>query len=313
MKDLFSVIVGLPQREEEEERLAQWQARKQLHSEAIEPSTSDAIDTFAAEQEVGSPALGMIIFGTLTMVGHLLMFIHEMRIPNRMDYAWMWIAGVLSGLTMLIGGLCMRRLTSISWARISVIAGALPTSPAWIINMFMSGWANQALQNTEVKAAFLERARLRKQALTKVDEESTDLDMEALQQEVSGPSIALLILGIVCLLGHSFLFVLTLMFSRFDREVSILFLPGILTGMFMILSGLYFRNFKAKGGTQFGIILGMLPVNFGWPITLPICIWANSVFQRPLIKQAFLDRFRFWNRMTQSRHEQNPGLRNRQR
>ena len=205
----------------------------------------------------------------------------------------------------------MRRLTSISWARISVIAGALPTSPAWIINMFMSGWANQALQNTEVKAAFLEKARRRKQALTKVNEESTDLDIEALQQEVSGPSIALIISGVCCLLGHSFFFFMFL-FARFSREYSIILLPGMITGIFMILSGLNFRNFKANGGTQAGIILGMLPVNFGWPITLPICIWANSVFHRPLVKQAFLDRLRFWNRLSQSRSEQNPGLRNRQ-
>ncbi|MBD3672888.1 MAG: protein kinase [Planctomycetaceae bacterium] len=299
----------LEQEGRELEQLLSGKPPKSLESTPI--AATEAVDTFEIEQEVSSPALAMIVFGCLMLLGHIGFIIFSMSNRSTMDNVWAFIPGLLPGLLMAVGGLSMRKLGSLSWTRIGIIGGFLPLSPAWIISAVISSFAHQTLQKPEVKAGFLERARRRKTILSQWNDEETELDREALHQEVSGPAIALMVFGMLCLLGHGIFFGI-LLASKYEAEISPIMLPGMLTGWFMFVSGLCLYKFRARGWTQFGLICGMIPLNAGWLISLPICLWANLIFQRPLVKQMFLDRSRFWNRMTQSRREQNPGLRNRQ-
>lgn len=268
-------------------------------------------DSFEAEHEVSAPALAMIVFGILVIMGHLIMFIREMSNHYRQDHAWMWVPGLISGVLMLIGGFCMRRLGSLSWARIGVIGAALPTSPAWIINMFIAGWANQALQNTEVKAAFLENARRRRQLMdAPLDKTDADINLEAVDQEISGPSVSLMIFSVLSMIGHT-LFFLILFVSDHEQEFSMICLPGMISSAFMFVSGWNFQRLHARGLTQFGLIIGMLPLNFAWLISIPLCIWTNIVFHRPGIKRAYLARQRTRSNLSRYLRQEKPGLRKR--
>jgi|GEM_PF-1176904 len=263
-------------------------------------------DEIALEEELNAPSLSMIVFGLIIVLIHLGAVMEIYRVTVQPEFLF---PGIFSGTMMLIGGFAMRYTQSSGWSMIGVIGGFLPASPAWIFTAILSTWTLNVLRKPEVKQAFLERKRQRRQAFdSETLSAESQMNLELIQREVSGPSIALMVFGLLCLLGHG-LFFGSLLASSHENDRAPLMLPGMLTGFSMFVSGWNFQKLNARGWTQVGIILGMLPLNFTCPISLPLSIWANTVFQRPLVKQAFLDRSLFWKRMSQSRHEQNPGLR----
>ncbi len=118
---------------------------------------------------------------------------------------------------------------------------------------------------------------------------ATNVDFVEVESDLNGPSVAMMMIGLLSVLGHVFL---TIMCLGNDVERMAFCVPGVFIGAAMFAGGLSMRRLRSRGWAQFGIIAGAVPVSAGWPVAVPVSIWANFVLQRPQVRGAFIERAR---------------------
>jgi hypothetical protein len=188
---------------------------------------------------------------------------------------------------MFIGGLNLRMLWSHGWAQLGIIFGFIPASPGWILGVFISYWAQSVVKRPHIMRAFLQRQRMRAERFQRVSPPPESVDLDAVRAEVDGPSLAMIVMGLLIAIGHTVAVVLAFGMPNNDLTVGIGAL-GIVTGVGMFLGGLNLRTLNSRGWAQLGIISGMIPSGPGFVLALPISLWSLAVFNRPHMPQAFL-------------------------
>ncbi len=105
--------------------------------------------------------------------------------------------------------------------------------------------------------------------------------------EVSGPSLMLLIVGILSIIGHGAI-VITCLQQTYSQRSAWMSIPGILIGIALFLAGLNLRSLRSRGWVQVGAIAGLVPISVGWFLTAIAGIWTLNTLQKPQIREAFL-------------------------
>ena len=254
----------------------------------VRTTSGGGIDFVAIEEELSGPSIALMAVGLLIALAHLTTLIYLLITPYDRETAPLAVPGFLIGIGMLVGGLNMHQMWSRGWAQLGIIAGFIPASFGWMISIPLSIWAHKNLSRPDVKAAFLERKRRRASGDEFVMSSNEEIDFISLEEEVNGPSLAMIILGILIFIGHCVLFLMCF-FNPYDQETAAFAVPGLFVGIAISVGGIVLRRFGTRGWVQLGIIAGMIPINAGFLISLPICIWANNVIRRREVKQAFLE------------------------
>jgi serine/threonine protein kinase len=120
-------------------------------------------------------------------------------------------------------------------------------------------------------------------AQTETDEHS------AIRAELEGPSLIMMVLGLLMAAGHLTTIVICLQ-SRFDDDTAWIGLPGLIVGLTMFCGGLSLRKLWSSGWAYLGAIAALIPAGPGWLITAFVGIWIFDVLGRPHIRDAFTQR-----------------------
>jgi len=117
------------------------------------------------------------------------------------------------------------------------------------------------------------------------------IDLDQVRSDVDGPSLALIIGGVLTTLGHLTLIVLSLSpATRFDSELVVMCIPGVLIGVAMFVGGLHLRYLWSRGWAWIGAIAALIPITPAWLLTGPIGVWAIvSALTVRDVKQAFIE------------------------
>ena len=115
------------------------------------------------------------------------------------------------------------------------------------------------------------------------------VDFVEIESDLNGPSVAMIVIGLLTFLGSVFLAIMCL---GNDAEKAVFAVPGVFIGLSMFVGGLSMRRLRSRGGAFFGTIAGVIPAGMGWPVAMPVSIWANLVLQRPQVRRAFIERAR---------------------
>lgn len=113
------------------------------------------------------------------------------------------------------------------------------------------------------------------------------VDLVAVEDAVSGPAIAMIAVGLLTLIGLASADIMILS-NRSDPLLVWLSIPGLMIGLGMLVGGLNLKGLRSRGWAQLGMIAGFLPFHPAWLFSLPVCLWANSVFRRPQVIRGFL-------------------------
>jgi serine/threonine protein kinase len=118
---------------------------------------------------------------------------------------------------------------------------------------------------------------------------SRAIDLEQVRGDVEGPSLALMVVGMLFCIGHLILIVYSLR-SVLDDDLAPLGIPGLLTGLGMVTGGWHLRSLSSRGWAWIGAIAAVIPVSPGWLISAPIGIWTIvGALTNPDVKQAFTE------------------------
>ncbi len=128
-----------------------------------------------------------------------------------------------------------------------------------------------------------------------------EVDPGAVQTEIDGPSLALMIVGVLTMIGHAITIGICLS-NPFDDDMAVIGVPGLLTGLGMFVGGLNLRNFWSRGWSQMGVIAGFIPVSPGWLLSLPIGIWAWRALSRPYVVAEFTVQARIRREQSEARN-----------
>lgn len=115
------------------------------------------------------------------------------------------------------------------------------------------------------------------------------VDFVEIESDLNGPSVAMIVIGLLTSLGSVFLAIMCL---GNDAEKAVFAVPGVFIGLSMFVGGLSMRRLRSRGWAFFGTIAGVIPAGMGWPVAMPVSIWANLVLQRPQVRRAFIERAR---------------------
>ena len=116
------------------------------------------------------------------------------------------------------------------------------------------------------------------------------IDFDEVYAEVEGPALAMLVVGMLMVIGNAIAVGICLS-SRTEDELAWIGIPGIVVGLGMFIGGLNMRMLWSRGWSQLGMIAGFIP-NFGLMLSVPISGWSMAVLNRPHVQQAFLQRRR---------------------
>ena len=120
---------------------------------------------------------------------------------------------------------------------------------------------------------------------------SSTKDEFEIRADVHPPSLALIIVGLMMIVGHAIAVAIGANYARSDVAEWLAF-PGMIVGGVMFVGGISFRLMWSRSWSLIGAYAGLLPVSPGWLITAAIRIWSASVLDRPHIRRAFIDRDR---------------------
>lgn len=260
-------------------RLA-FRERKNRKWDELTRRSSDAatttLDLVEVEDEISGPATAMIVVGAVEILATVIcakllelagdLFFEEVF--------FLCFPPVLIGLTMIVGGLCLKRLSSRAWAQTGIVAGMLPVTPAWIMTIGVCVWAQMTIRrNPEVERGFRERARQR------------------VEQEVSGPAMAMMVVGFLMMLGHGIagLAMASGMDPTID-ELAVMAVPGIFVGLAMLIGGFFLHDLRSQGWAHVGIIAGFLPVSPAFILTMVTSVIALNALSKPRVKLEFRER-----------------------
>lgn len=115
------------------------------------------------------------------------------------------------------------------------------------------------------------------------------VDFVEVESDLNGPSVALMVIGLLTVVGHLFTIIMCL---GNETENAVIGVPGVFIGLSMFAGALGMRGLRSRGWAQFGAIAGMIPASLGWLVTLPISIWAFLALRRPHVRRAFVERAR---------------------
>ncbi len=116
------------------------------------------------------------------------------------------------------------------------------------------------------------------------------IDFDEVYAEVEGPALAMLVVGMLMVIGNAIAVGICLS-SRTEDELAWIGIPGIVVGLGMFIGGLNMRMLWSRGWSQLGMIAGFIP-NFGLMLSVPISGWSMAVLNRPHVQQAFQQRRR---------------------
>lgn len=255
----------------------------------------DEYDYTEAEAEVSGPAVAMIVAGLLSMVGHHIFMRYAFNTPlDREMITFVALPGAILGLGLFVGGIAMKTLRSRAIAQLGVISGFIPAGFGWIITVGISIWANKVLKNVEVKQAFLQRRRERLNLKRKKREESLApevLDLPAAEADVSGPAIAMILSGLLIMIGHAWA-VGYLILEDVDKQIFWTGAPGVVIGLMMIIGGICLKRLRNREWVVLGAISGMIPMSGGILLSFLVSIWVFDVIEKKNVQLAFADRLK---------------------
>jgi serine/threonine protein kinase len=116
-------------------------------------------------------------------------------------------------------------------------------------------------------------------------------DLDEVLAEVDGPSLAMIVVGLLVVVGHLIGFGI-LITNPGEDELAWITIGVMITGTGMINGGINLRCLWSRGWAQMGIIAGFIPASPGWIIGVFISIWAQRVLNRPHVVNGFLQRKR---------------------
>lgn len=105
--------------------------------------------------------------------------------------------------------------------------------------------------------------------------------------DVSGPSLALFLAGFLMVVCHG-IGCCVMMLDRTADEVAWMLIPGIASGMLMMIGGLHLRNLWSRCWAQVGAIAGMIPLSPGALLTFLAGCWAWRTISQPAVTEVFL-------------------------
>ncbi len=126
---------------------------------------------------------------------------------------------------------------------------------------------------------------------TSAEEDASDLELHA---EIDGPSLAMMILGLLMVVGHAIAVVYVVRAADVPRHSGLgtYLSGGVIIGTLMFAGGLNLRNLWSHGWGLVGAFAGCVPLSPAWPLTIIIGLWAWYVLDRAHVRQAFIERAR---------------------
>ncbi len=119
----------------------------------------------------------------------------------------------------------------------------------------------------------------------------SDEDLLTLRAEIDGPSLALMVVGLLMIAGHAIVVSLGLS-HKIDSGLSGYAVPGLIIGLAMFVGGLNLRLLWSHGWALLGAFAGLVPLSPAWPLTIIVGMWAWYVLDRKHVRRAFIDRAR---------------------
>lgn len=129
----------------------------------------------------------------------------------------------------------------------------------------------------------------------------TEIDLEAIEDELSAPSMALRIVGCLMIAGHATAWIA--LREDLSEELILICALGFLTGLGMLISGISMKELRSRAWCQVGLIPGLIPVTATWVFFIGFCVWAQNKLLDPRVQKAFLERRR--QRRAARRHQRN--------
>lgn len=127
-------------------------------------------------------------------------------------------------------------------------------------------------------------------------------DEFAVQAEVDGPSLALIVCGGLLVISHSVTIGLVFQvdISSDLRITALMLIFGIVAGLLMVFGGIHFRRLSSLGWARIGAVAACVPSGPAFLITLFAGIYANRKLNEPLIRRGFIEHARLSRQQAQT-------------
>jgi tRNA A-37 threonylcarbamoyl transferase component Bud32 len=274
----------------------------------VSPTRDEDDNSIQVQSEIDGASLALIVTGVLFLIGHAIAIGVWFDTPNEEAAGWVGLSGLIAGTLMLIGGWNLRTLRSRGWAQVGTWAAFFPSSPGWVVSLFVGISANDVLGRPHVRQAFLDAARQRRatassverQSLSSQGQERSHVDptlarhheeqLDNARAQVDGPAISLLIVGILAAVGCTIALPVIAITAPGDIDSAwMLLLPAIVVGLLIAIGAWCMRSLRSYGLAMAAGVLCVLPLpSPALLITLPLGIWALVVLNRPEVREAFV-------------------------
>jgi tRNA A-37 threonylcarbamoyl transferase component Bud32 len=251
--------------------------------------------------QVKGPATGLIIAGLLNWLTIPLLMVIAGAFGESLPHYLLVVpvSALVLGAVLFLAGLKMRRLEAY-WLAVVASALAIVATPGNLIGLPIGLWALVVLSRREVRQAFGQghsqpapAAGPRKGSILPV---LPPAGPGSVGQQVKGPSIGLMITGILSWVGIPIVLVLAALVVRAVADAhpglgvkTMLLVPvlaSLVLGGVLFLAGLKMKRLEWYGLAMVAGVLAILttPCNL---IGLPIGLWALVVLSRREVRQAF--------------------------
>jgi serine/threonine protein kinase len=157
----------------------------------------------------------------------------------------------------------------------------------WSVKTMGSGSGKKEIRRLENEARDLQR--LLGAEISEAAEREADL--VAIEEEVGGVSLSLIIVGVLTVIGHLVFMIVSILQSS-QAVLPWLTLPGLFSSVLVLVAGFHLQSLRSRTWVQVGVIAGMLPVTPTWVLSVGFCIWGLMAISDPEVKHAFLTKRR---------------------
>jgi serine/threonine protein kinase len=242
---------------------------------------SEATDTSGATQFVYFQA------GESHQIGQYGLPQRLLSLEHRLVYrpAWMGAVGVSIVLLLLSATGVRHALTDHETGRTEPTRGRLPAAPSPLARMGDAPRPRPVASPVSAVQVASDVVGLHRAASPRPQDEDESIDV---QSEIDGPSLALILVGVLFVIGHAV--TMGIFFdSPYEKDMAWIALPGLVIGIAMLIGGLNLRYLWSLGWAQIGVWASFLPLTPAWLISVFVGISANDVLSRPHVRKAFVD------------------------
>lgn len=272
--------------------------RQSIDDDGEAVTADSSLDFDDIHARVDGPAITLFIIGLLMAIGSTVVVAVELGSDYFDDRLFpLLLGGSAVGPVLMIGAWSMRSLRSLGLAKTTAVFAMLPVTPVYPVSVPLGIWAIRVLNRSDVRTAFVIRARERRLKSESRAQSLSGLPDEV-RAEIDGPAIASIVIGALMAAGHVAALVA---YANSGMHEPGWLLFGVVTGILMFVGGFMMRSLRSTGGALMGAIAALIPVSPGSVFTIPIGIIAIQVLNRPHIRRAFVQK------MTENRDQAGHG------